>query len=62
VIAEVSANFAHHGRNGERQEIRTISRVKAVHRLNESYPCHLNEILERFSAITEAARDVIGYR
>jgi hypothetical protein len=35
VIAEVSANFAHHGRNGERQEIRTVLGVEAVHRLNQ---------------------------
>jgi len=60
MIAEVSANFSHDGWNGECQEIRTIARVKAVHRLNEPYPCHLNEVLERFAAVTEAARDVIG--
>jgi hypothetical protein len=62
MIAEVSANFAHHGRNGERQKIRTVLSVEAVHRLNQPHSCHLDEVFERFTAITEPACDVVGQR
>ena len=60
MVAEVSANFAHHGRNGERQKIRTVLSVEAVHRLNQPDSCHLDEVFERFTAITEPACDVVG--
>src|SRR5215208_2864643 len=62
VIAEVSANFAHYGWNGERQEIRAVVDVEAVHRLDQTHPGHLDEILECFSTVLEAASDVFGQR
>jgi hypothetical protein len=62
VIAKVSAHLPHHGRHGKRQEIRTVVDIEAVHRLNQTHPCHLNEIFVRFSAVLEAACDVVSQR
>ena len=62
MIAEVSANLAHHCRHRERQELRTVLDVEAVHRIDQPYSGHLDEVLERLTAVTEAACDVVGQR
>ena len=60
MVAKVPADFAHHGWNSERKEIRPVIGIEPVHRIEQPYSCHLNEIFERLTAVIETACDVVG--
>ena len=61
-ITEVPADFAEHGRHGERQEIRALVDVEAVDRIDQAQPGGLNKIVERFTPASVSAGDVVGNR
>jgi hypothetical protein len=62
VIAEVSAYLAHDGRNRKSHELRTFVWVEAVHRVDQPYARHLDQVFQGFAAVAEAACDVVGQR
>jgi hypothetical protein len=62
VVTEVASNLAHHGRHGERQELRAIVDVEAVDGVHQTESRSLDEIVEWFTPASVSPSDVIGER
>ena len=62
VVAEVSANLAHHGRHSERYELVTVVDVEPVDGVEQTNSRHLDQVLERLTAVSEPPSDVVGQR
>jgi hypothetical protein len=62
VIAELSANHAHHCRRRERQDVCVVVHNVTVDGVDSSHAGSLDEIVDRFAAGLVASRNVIGDR
>ncbi|CFR99778.1 Uncharacterised protein [Mycobacterium tuberculosis] len=62
VVAEVSSDLAHDGRNREGDEVRPGLHVEANRGVDQPDPRDLNKVVTRFAATLEPPRDVIGQR
>src|SRR6202008_1979104 len=62
VVAKVSANFTHYCRYRKGKEICTAVDIETIDGIDQANSGNLDEVLVRLSAISEAARDVIGQR
>ena len=60
VVTEVAADLSHDRGHPERNEIRSGVDVKAHHRVDQSDPGYLNQVVARFAPALEPASDVIG--
>lgn len=61
-VPEVPPHFAHHGGDGERQQVRARGGIEAVDGLDDADARHLKQVIERLPAAAVAARDVLGER
>jgi hypothetical protein len=61
-ISKVSADLAHHGRNGERKEVCAMVNVIAVNSPDQTDARGLDEIINWLAAVTKPPRDVICER
>jgi len=58
----VPTNLAHHGGHSERQEVRPVVDVEAVHGVDQTESRRLDEIVKWFTAADVSAGDAISQR
>ncbi len=62
VVPEMPADFAHDGRHRERHEVRAGVDVETDHRIDQTHPRDLDQVVARLAAPVETPGDVIGQR